>query len=262
MYMTPIRKVIRDIVEFQYVGNEVTMFKKTEEKMQIYQERLQSLALEMSLIEERERRNIAQVLHDSIGQSLALCIMQLESISSSPDSEESREKIRQIQDTIKSVIKETRSLTSELNPPALYEIGLARAIKHLTEKISKEHNLRIECYEHGKPVHMVSDILGLLFQATRELLVNTIKHAHARKVEIHIRYMETQIQIEVKDDGVGFNQSHSLSNAAKSDSFGLFSISERIQYLGGYVKINSEPGDGTDITLFVPYKMSHRSFIR
>jgi signal transduction histidine kinase len=247
----------RKIIAFPYIVYDSMIYKETEEKMHFYRKRLQSLAVEMSLIEERQRRHIAQVLHDNIGQSLALCNLQLAAMISSHCSNEFKNQILRIQKTINTIIKETRSLTSELVPPALYEIGLGRAIKRLTENISKEHHLRFRYYEHGKPVQLVGDVLGLLFQVTRELFVNIVKHAQADLVQVHLRYLETEIQIDVKDDGIGFDKKYILSNSENTNSFGLFSITERIQYLGGNVKINSEPGRGTEITLCVPYKLNN-----
>jgi signal transduction histidine kinase len=243
-----------NIIAFPFVVHNMRKYEETQEKMQFYRKRLQSLAVEMSIIEERQRRYIAQILHDNIGQSLALCNLQLASMISSCSSDEFKNKISQVQKTINSIIKETRSLTSEIVPPALYEIGLGRAIKRLTEKISKENNLRIQYYEHGESVHFVGDILGLLFQVTRELFINIVKHAQAHLVIVHLRYMETEVQIDVTDDGIGFDSNYVLSNSEKTNSFGLFSISERIQYLGGSVKIISEPGRGTEIALSCPYK--------
>ena len=93
----------------------------------------------------------------------------------------------------------------------------------------------------------------LLFQAARELLTNIVKHAQAQEVEIYIRpYKEDKIQIEVKDDGVGFEMSHLHSNITKNDGFGLFNIRERFNHLGGYCDIQSQPGGGTRVTIVAP----------
>jgi PAS domain S-box-containing protein len=250
---SPIRDEYGNIIEFQCVGHDITMLKKTEEKMLTYQKRLQSLAAEMSLVEERQRRRIAQVLHDSIGQSLALCKFLLKSLESSQGPEEYDHKVEQIDEAITGIIKETRSLTFELSPPILYELGLGQAVKRLSEQIFKDHNLHVRFYEYGTPEQLSGDILGLLFQVTREIFVNIVKHAQARNVQVNLHYVESQVQIEVKDDGKGFDIKNIYSNPDKSNCFGLFSIFERIQYMGGYVNIKTQPGNGTFITLRMPY---------
>lgn len=245
--------------EFQCVGHDITMLKKTEEKMLAYQKRLRFLTAEMSLLEERQRRFIAQAIHDNVGQSLANCNYLLESLKMSRSKKEYVPKIMQIQGLISHIIKETRTLTFELSPPILYELGLGKALRRLSEQVLNEHSIQVYFEDDNlSDDNLSSDMRGFLFQATRELLVNIVKHAKARKVTVSLRHRETVTQVGVKDDGIGFELKETLYDPEKYSCFGLFSISERIHYLGGFVDISSKPGYGTEITLSLPHNRTQK----
>ena len=248
----PIRDEQGTITEFQCVGHDITMLKMTEEKMLAYQKRLRFLTAEMSILEERQRRSIAQAIHDNVGQSLANCNYLLESLKISRSRKGLIPKILQVQSLISHIIKETRTLTFELSPPILYELGLGKAIRRLSEQILNEHNIQVYFEDDNLSDNLSGDMRGFLFQATRELLVNIVKHANAHKVSVSIRHKDAETQVRVKDDGTGFEMKETLADPEKYSCFGLFSISERIHYLGGSVDISAKPGHGTEITLCLP----------
>jgi signal transduction histidine kinase len=100
------------------------------------------------------------------------------------------------------------------------------------------------------------DIEIVLFRSVRELLVNIIKHAKARKVKITIRVNKDNLRIRVADDGIGFRQGNKGTKAYKNNQFGLFNITERIRHLGGRLEVDSQKGKGTMVTLVAPLKSS------
>ena len=161
--------------------------------------------------------------------------------------------LEEIKKIIEQVIQGTRSLTSELSPPVLYEMGLVAAVEWLSEKISKYSRIQVIVKKKGQFKKLNDNLQILLFQTVRELLTNIIKHSQAQKVEIYIqRHKEDWIQIEVKDDGVGFDTSRLLSKITKSGSLGLFNIRERFNHLGGHCDIQSQPLCGTRVTISAP----------
>jgi signal transduction histidine kinase len=99
----------------------------------------------------------------------------------------------------------------------------------------------------------------LLYQAVRELMINVTRHAKARNVKVSMQRDYKNVQIDVEDDGIGFDASHIDSHTSKSSGFGLFTIHERLKYLGGHFKINSKTGFGTHATLTVPLKPVKKS---
>ncbi len=148
----------------------------------------------------------------------------------------------------------TRSLTFELSPPILYELGLEAALEWLTEEMESKHGIHCRFEDSGQPKPLDHDIGVLLFQTVRELLVNVRKHARARNVEVSIKRSGANILIKVEDDGVGFDMKRLCPRGGKPDGFGLFSIRERMRHVGGQVEIKSAPGQGTRVTVTAPLR--------
>jgi PAS domain S-box-containing protein len=234
---------------FQMVEN-IQDRKSSEEQVLAYQEQLQSLAAELSLGEERERRRIATHLHDHIGQSLAFTRLKLAELS------QTQPGLKPVQDLIEQAIIDTRSLTFELSPPVLYELGLVPALEWLTRKIQQEHGIQTRFHDDGEPKPLHENFRVVLFQAVRELLVNVVKHARATHAQVLLRRDGDAVRIIIEDDGVGFEVSNSKIEASRS--FGLFNVRERVEYLGGKVKIRSESQRGTRVTLIAPLNLNDR----
>jgi CheY-like chemotaxis protein len=145
-----------------------------------------------------------------------------------------------------------RSLTAELYPPILHQRGLVPALEWLVLWMQAKYGLIMNLICH-KPIESSSQgITIFLFQATRELLFNVVKHAGVNTVSVEIRQQEDQIQIAVADQGVGFNPASLRAANATTGGLGLFSLIERLAHLGGRMEIDSSPGEGTRITLFAP----------
>ena len=222
---------------------------RSEIKLLNYQKELQSLTSQMSLIEEHEKRRIATELHDCIGQPLALSKIKLSQLNKMSPSNELKDIIGELLELIELTIKETRTLTFELSPPILYELGLSQAFKWLIDQFREKHGLKItlEDNEFKKPFD--HNIRFFIFQAVRELLVNVVKHAKATNVKIRVINDDKKFTITVEDDGVGFSGS-----PENISSYGLFNIRERMNHINGQFNIDSNPGDGTKVTLVVPFR--------
>lgn len=224
-----------------------------EERKQV-ESRLRHLASELSLAEERERRRIAANLHDRIGQTLAICKLKLESLQEIKPPDRHSELIAEVRELLDQTIKDTRLLTFELSPPALYMLGLEAALEGLASQIQDQHGILCSFEDYGKPAHLDDDVRAVLFQAVRELLFNVVKHAQADSVKVSIWKYDSEVRINVEDDGIGFDASQVTSQTYKADGFGLFIISERLNCIGGHLEIDSEPGSGTLVTLTTPPK--------
>lgn len=236
------------------VYDDITNRKRAESKLLMYQEKLQSLASELSLVEERERRSIASDLHDQIGQALSVIQMRCFALRDDLSSQVHVHQIEEINGLLKQTIQDTRSLTFELSPPVLYELGLAAALDWLAEQFQAKHNLKCKVTSDNKPKPLNQDIEIVLFRSVRELLVNIVKHARARNVKITIRADKKNLRIRVTDDGVGFIKETKANRAYSDHRLGLFNISERIRYLGGRLEVDSQQGKGTMMTLVAPLK--------
>ena len=236
------------------VYDDITERKHAESKLLVYQEKLRFLASELSLVEERERRSIATDLHDQIGQTLSVIKMRCSELHDKLNAPGLIGQIDEIGELVKQTIHDTRSLTFELSPPVLYELGLVAAIDWLAEQFQLKHNLKCTVESDKKPKPLSQDIEIVLFRSVRELFVNIVKHAQANKVKITIRVNKKNLRIRVTDDGIGFSPKTKETREYKDQQFGLFNITERIQYLGGEFKVDSQRGKGTMVTLVAPLK--------
>jgi PAS domain S-box-containing protein len=232
---------------------DITERKRTEENIRTYQEQLRSLASQLSLVEEQERRRIATELHDRIGQTLAICKIRLGLLRESASSTDLAGSLDKISELIAQTIQDTRALTFELSSPILYELGLEAAVEWLTEHIQEQHGILSDFEDDRQPKPLEDDIRVLLFKVVRELLINVVKHAQARHVKVSMIRDDGNIQITVTDDGAGFDTSK-IYRWNMAEGFGLFSIRERLEHLGGYLEIVSQPGHGTRVTLVAPLK--------
>ncbi len=231
---------------------DITHRKQADERVLSYQKQLRSLASQLSLIEERERRDIATALHDRVGQTLAICKIQLGALRQAASSTEFAEPLQEIHKYIEDIIRDTRSLTFEISSPILYQLGIEAALEWLTEQTQKRHGIRAKFKDDGQPKPLDEDIQIVLFQAVRELLVNVVKHAQAQHVEVAIGRDDGSARIVIEDNGVGFDDFPIGSHWSEIKGFGLFSIRERLGHLGGQLQIKSEPGRGTRVTLLAP----------
>ncbi len=236
--------------------NEIAERKKAQDKLLIYQEQLRSLASELSLSEERIRRQMATNVHDRIGQTLAISKIKLESVRESVSSQELSKSLKEISGLISQTIESTRSLTFELSPPVLYELGFEAAVEWLVRHTEEQHGLSARFKDDGKYKPLDDNIKILLFQGVRELLVNTAKHSEAKKVTVSIRRVKNEIRVSVEDDGVGFDASQVQLRKYRKGGFGLFNIRERLRHIGGFVDIDSKSSHGTRVTLSAP--ISHQ----
>ena len=241
------------------VYDDITERKLAERKLLTYQEKLQSLASELSLVEERERRSIATDLHDQIGQTLSVIKMRCFELGQDLKDPYLIQQVNEIKELVKQTIWDTRSLTFELSPPVLYELGLVAAIDWLAEQFQLKHNLKCSVEADKKPKPLSQDIEIVLFRSVRELLVNIVKHARAKRVKITIRVNKKNLRIRVADDGIGFSPETKGAKNYRDQQFGLFNITERLRHLGGSLEVDSLRGKGTMVTLAAPLKSADKA---
>jgi signal transduction histidine kinase len=244
---------------------DISKRKQAEAEINSYQEKLQSLASELSLTEERERRQLATDLHDHIGQALAIAKIKLGVLQKSPLPEAMSHPINEVRELIEKMIQNTRSLTFELSLPILYELGFEPAVEWFAKHIRAQHGIQVEVLKDRKPLPMGDEIKVLLFKAVRECMINIVKHAHASEARVIIQRAGDDIRINIEDNGVGIDSSKMDPRSSRPGGFGLFSIRERLHYLGGRLEIESQPGQGTRVTLIVPLqhaKKAEKTYLR
>jgi len=250
-----IRAADGTVIYYEGTVEDISEQKKVEEKLDSYQKQLRSLASDLSLAEERERRRIATVLHDQIGQILAVSKIKLGALIKTSKDDNLLRDLKELRGYVEQAILHTRSLTFELSPPILYELGLEAALEWLAEQVHEQHGIHYEFENDNQPKPLSDEIRVFLFTAVRELLVNVAKHANAQKVKVTVRRLGENISIHVADDGIGFSVSSMNSYMDKNKGFGLFSIRERLSHLGGQMEIRAQRGRSSRICLLAPLKL-------
>ena len=209
---------------------------------------LQRLALELSRSEDRERRRLAEVLHDDLQQQLASLRFHLAILKGRTHDDPAQSTIAETLDTLLvEAIDTLRTLSHEISPAVLHQDDLADAFRWLAEEMRRRHGLDVRIV--GEGISVESDALkSFLFRAGQELLFNVVKHARVGEARLRLRLWRGFLCLAVSDAGRGFDP----ETASDGAGFGLLSIRERIQLLGGRMRIHSGPGRGSRFLITVP----------
>ncbi len=237
---------VRDISDRKLVEAEKT---RNLEVIQNYQKNLKNLHHRLITAEEKERKRMAEFLHDGIGQNLSIAYLKLSSVSDYCTGK-TQKVIRDTLTVIDTSIKETRLLTYDLSPTVLYELGLLSAIRWKLDQLKDEFKLNSSLLCPVRSIVVSNETAILLYRMVAELLANIIKHAKASLVSIEVAILNNTLSISISDNGAGFDQQDILK---KPNGFGLFNIRERIESIQGNLVIRSAPQKGTTIVLHIPY---------
>jgi PAS domain S-box-containing protein len=217
-------------------------------------EQLRALAGELTLSEQRERRRLAKMLHDHIQQLLVGAKFRTAILGRSGD-DLTRQAAAEIEHLLDESIKSSRSLTAELSPPILHEGGLAAGLEWLARWMADRHGLLVDLCMEGELPLLAEDIKVLVFESIRELLFNAVKHAQVASVSVNVRQIgDQELRVTVSDDGPGFDPAPVGRIDAGGGRFGLFTIRERLDFIGGHMEIDSAPGKGSRFTLTAPIR--------
>ena len=216
------------------------------------QKRLRVLAAALNVTEQRERQRLAADLHDYLGQLLALTRIKLGLAKQQPMPPPLAKIITDVEEVTNKAIVYTRTLISQLSPPALSASGLPMALQWLTEQM-QQHDLSVSLQVKTKIPTIPEDQALLLFQSVRELLFNCVKHAESHEATITLEQVDESLYIQIADRGVGFDlASPTKKECSPTSGFGLLSIRERMLSLGGHFELASSPGNGTTAMLVLP----------
>jgi signal transduction histidine kinase len=220
--------------------------------MLLHKSQLQSMAAEVALAEERERRRIAEGLHDEVIQNLAVAAIKLDGLQLSLLADAACADVRIVRTALGDAITDLRSMTFELSPPMLYEVGLEAALKCLAAEMERTHGIQVQYADDGLEKAVGEEYRATLYRSTRELMINAVKHAQANLIEVTVTRSEDDIHIQVADNGRGFSGKSANMKGSSQGGFGLSSIRERLGKLGGSLLVDTEPGAGTRMTLVAP----------
>jgi PAS domain S-box-containing protein len=250
-----VERQLRDLNDSleRLVADRTTALTAANAELSAARDRLQDLSARLIAAQEDERRRIARELHDDTGGALSLIRLQLDAALRNEEKRTAR-----IEDCVRIVgdaVKQIRSLARNLRPAVLDDLGLADALQALLEQQAEVTGWHVSLEAEMPGGRLATEIETACFRIGQEALTNTARHAAAKSVEVRLRSDERAVELEVSDDGSGFDYEALQSTAARGRHFGLVSMSERAHLAGGTFAIDTSPGRGTRVRVAIPLHM-------
>jgi PAS domain S-box-containing protein len=238
-------------VPVKWIGtvHDITQRKEIEEELQKSLERLHQLSKHIEQAREDERLNIARELHDDLGQALTAVKIDLELIKQQSSESITKAKLEDVKSLVGNTIRTVQRITSQLRPEIIDDLGLEAAIEWYTREFSKRYGMEVFLNIEDE-IPISSDDALPLFRIMQESLTNIARHSGATHIEILLKQYDDQVQFEVADNGVGITGEQ--INAKKS--FGIMSMKERAESLGGSFEIKNRENQGSKIMITFPIK--------
>lgn len=231
---------------------DVTERKRVEDELRASRERLQVLSRQLLNAQEDERRHIARELHDQVGQSLTAIKLNLKSFRP-PDYETSTLMI--FEETINVVdqtLEQVRTLSLELRPSMLDDLGLVAALRWYLDRQAQRTGFSVQFVAESMNGDVSQEIETTCFRVVQEIVTNIARHAHAQNVRVELRRLDTELELFIQDDGVGFDLTAARERAMSGNSMGLLGMQERVLIVGGRLEIQSAPSRGTEVRVRFP----------
>ena len=232
---------------------DITQQKLIEGKLQNTMKQLKTLSRRLLEVQEAERRHIARELHDEIGQVLTAVKINLQAAERSSDAKSSV--MIPLKESIKIVdrlLQQVRSLSIELHPSILDDLGLFAASRWYIDWISQQGGLRGQFVTKFTKERLSPVFETTCFRIVQEALTNILRHANAKNVLVELGEYNRELHLKVKDDGIGFDVRKAREKALKGKSLGLLGMEERVSLAGGRIEFKSERGLGTEIHVYLP----------
>jgi signal transduction histidine kinase len=203
---------------------------------------------------EAEQRRMAHELHDGVGQSLTMVVSGLRTLHANPDKPDLPERLQALHQVAEVALKDIRQLALGLRPSLLDDLGLAPAIEQVAADAQDNHyplELAVDV-DHIAGKRLPDTIETAVFRIFQEVLNNTVKHSAARRASVQVRLEGARVVLRMSDDGRGFDAGRLDKLAPNLGHLGLLGMRERATLLGGTLVIDSQPGQGTQVTLAIP----------
>jgi signal transduction histidine kinase len=198
------------------------------------------------LSQEKERKRIAQDLHDEVGAMLSVVKLNIAMVERKSDTSASKEIARETRSYLDEVILQVRRISRALLPPSLDKLGLAAAVEELVNWVNKSDQVEVVVWKTEDFYRFDGKKEMAIFRIIQELLNNALKHAQATQIVIKIRFCSSGLAVSVCDNGVGFD-----INSKGNSGLGLKNLESRTQILNARIKLRSAPGKGTSAILFL-----------
>jgi len=211
---------------------------------------LRSLAGKLIVAQEDERRRIGRELHDDLTQNLAILAIDAGRLEQQAEATEGKDTdgLRKIKERIIELSEYVHTLSRQLHPSIVEDLGIADALRSLCEELERNEGVLIDCAVDGIPADISKDHALCIYRVAQEALRNVVKHSRATQTLVHLYAKKGTLEIEVRDNGIGFN----MNEAKNRIGLGLQSMEERVWLAGGTVRVESKPGNGAVVSASIP----------
>ncbi len=234
------------------MGVDIRDRKEAEQRIQTYLEQMQQLSKRLLEIQEDERRHIAYELHDELGQGLTAALLNLKDMADKAQSAELITQITQTSAIIMELTLQVRTLSLDLRPSVLDDLGLSAAVKwYLRERI-ETRGIKVSLVMDKSLQRLPTLIETTCFRILQSALTNILRHAKAQQVDVSLQQVDNKLVLTIHDDGLGFDVKAAQNKAVTGKSFGLFGMEERARLAGGMIEITSNRKTGTQVRVVLP----------
>jgi signal transduction histidine kinase len=236
---------------FFFVTYQKKMLKKQLELNETKAKQQEEILLNTISAQEKERKRIAQDLHDEVGAMLSVVKLNVGRIEKKSEEPMAKELAAETKNYLDEVITQVRRISRSLLPPSLEKLGLFFALEELANWVNKADQLKIICWKSGEQFRFESKKELAVFRIAQELLNNAIKHSGATFIYINARFsLNTTLTISITDNGKGFNLEEKINTG-----LGLKNLESRTQIIGAKFKMKSTPGKGTTAIIYLDTKV-------
>ena len=198
-------------------------------------------------VQESERRLIARELHDEIGQALTAVKINLQAVQRLPEASSLGAFPAENMHIVDHILQQVRDLSLDLRPSLLDDLGLVAALRWYVDRQARRSGFAAQVDTHPSEMHLPPDLETACFRIVQEALTNVVRHARAKRVWVAARQAAAELQLVIRDDGVGFDVGTARERAVHGESLGLLGMEERALLVGGHLDIASTPALGTEV---------------
>lgn len=213
-----------------------------------------AIAIRIIDAQERERQRLAKQMHDGPAQSLTNFILQAEICQRlfDQDADKSREELMNLKTSASSTFQKVRDFIFDLRPMMLDDLGLLPTVRRYKDAFEEKTGITVNLLPSGEDRRLEDYREVIIFRALQELLANVRDHANATEATITLDMGADQVRVSVEDNGRGFSTGELIMNPEERETLGLSTLQERVELIGGSVRIDSTSGRGSKIVLTVP----------
>ena len=226
--------------------------KQAETALRQAHERMQALSQRLMHVQEQERRHLARDLHDEIGQALTAVKMNLQTLHRKNDRPDIAASLSDSMGIVDHILQHVRDLSLDLRPSLLDDLGLVSAVKWYVSRQAERAGWDAQIFAEDSLSHLPADMAVTCYRIVQEAVTNVMRHAEARHLSVTLKKNNAELEIVIRDDGVGFDAVHAQQRAAHGQSLGVLGMEERVRHFDGRLSIRSNPGGGTEVKAMIP----------